>query len=723
MRLSRQIMLLALVPALLATVVAGGITAYDAANTIRHETETRLKSVDEIRNSQFANYLQSIRDDLTLYAQNPSTQRALQQFNASWSALGSDQMKALQTLYITDNPNPTGQKEKLDDARDGSAYSEAHKNFHPVFRSLLQRRGYYDIFIFNTNGDLIYSVYKELDYATNMQSGEWKDTDLANAFRAAITKTDPTEHSFFDFRPYRPSYDAPASFISTPIIVDGKTAGVLAFQMPVDRINELLSRSEGLGESGETVLVGSDFLARNDSAQVQDAILKRKLDNETVRKALAGDSGFGQIEIGDVAYLVHYKPLEFLGTKYAFLATEAVDEVFSPVYAMIFNTLIEVLIISGIVGAVGYYFGNRLSRPITELTKTQVELAGGNLDAWVPDYKSPTEVAELCNALYRLKQESRAANRYREEQEQFRSDTRQKQRAMILGLADNFENAVGGVIDALSSSATELSATANEVSGTANRTASRSSSVREAAHEAGQDIEQVTNSVDEVNRAVTDVASKVTSTSELTNKAAVQAADAAEKVEALNAASSKINDIVSLIAEIAEQTNLLALNATIEAARAGDAGKGFAVVASEVKSLASQTQNATEEIRQQVAGMLAEIDSSTKAVSVITEAANETNATMTEIATAIDQQASTTSSVAISARNALEKIQSVVKEISAVADDAMGTGAATEELQASADELSRNCNLLTNETTKFITHIRADDEETEQGGTARPTAT
>lgn len=722
MRLSRQIMLLALAPALIAIMIEGGITAFDAANTVRNEAKARLKTIDAIRSTQFSEYLESIRHDLTLYAQNPSTALALNQFDAAWSALGSDQMNALQKLYITDNPNPTGQKEKLDDAGDGSTYSSTHKQYHPVFRSLLQRRGYYDIFLFNTDGDLIYSVYKELDYATNMNTGEWKGTDLANAFRAAIEKTDPADHSFFDFRPYGPSYDAPASFISAPIIVDGKTAGALVFQMPVDRINELLSLSEGLGETGETVLVGDNFLARNDSAQVKDAILKRKLDNEVVRKALAGETGFGQIEIGDVAYLAHHTPLEFLGTKYAFIATESVEEIFEPVYTVIFHIALAVLFISGLVGAIGYYFGNRLSRPITELTKTQVELAGGNLDAWVPDYKSPTEVAELCQALYRLKQESRASERYREEQEQFRIDTQQKQRGVILGLADNFETAVGGVIDALSSSATELSSTSNEVSDTANRTASRSSSVREAAHEAGQDIEHVTNSVDEVNRAVTDVASKVTSTSELTNKAAAQAADAAEKVKALNAASSKINDIVSLIADIAEQTNLLALNATIEAARAGDAGKGFAVVASEVKSLASQTQNATEEIRQQVSGMLSEIDSSTKAVSIITEAANETNTTMSEIAAAVDQQASTTSTVAISARNALEKIQSVVEEISAVADDAMGTGAATEELQASADELSRNCNLLTNETTKFISHIRTDEADTEQDDTNQQVA-
>ncbi|MEP3124479.1 methyl-accepting chemotaxis protein [Nisaea sp.] len=714
MSLARQILLLALLPAVIALAIEGGVTAYDSSRTLQHEAKMRLEAIDTIRRDQFENYLQSIRDDLSLYANNPTTHGALEQFGAAWDAIESNPEAVLQRLYITDNPHPTGQKENLDDAGDGSTYSDVHRRFHDVFRELLRKRGYYDIFLFNPNGDLIYSVYKELDYATNMNTGEWKDTDLANAFRAGMQKSDTADHSFFDFRPYGPSYDAPASFISAPVVIEGQTKGVLVFQMPVDEINAAMSRQEGLGKTGETILVGSDFLARNDTALVKDAILKRTVDNTAVQAALDGKIGFDSIEINGAPYETHFSSVDFLGTRYAFLATEAEAEIFGPIYDILTHILIEIIVIGSIVAATGYYFGKRLTNPITELTQTQVELAKGNLDAWVPDYKSPREVADLCSALYRLKQESRAASRYRDEQEQFRVETREKQRTAILGLADNFETAVGGVIDALSSSATELSSTSNGVSDTANRTASRSSSVREAANEAGQDIESVTNSVDEVNHAVTEVAAKVTSTSELTNKAAAQAADAAEKVNALNAASSKINDIVSLIADIAEQTNLLALNATIEAARAGDAGKGFAVVASEVKSLASQTQNATEEIRQQVSGMLSEIDSSTKAVSIITDAANETNSTMTEIAAAVDQQASTTSAVAMSARNALAKIQSVVDEISAVADDAMGTGAATEEMQASADELSRNCNLLTNETTKFIAHIRTNDEDAEQ---------
>ena len=316
-----------------------------------------------------------------------------------------------------------------------------------------------------------------------------------------------------------------------------------------------------------------------------------------------------------------------------------------------------------------------------------MDLANGNLEAWVPEYQNPPEVASLCKAMYRFKQEARAANRYREEQEAFRIETRRKQRAIILGMADNFEDSVGGVIEGLSSSATELSATSNEVSDIASRTAERSASVKDTASEAGADLQEVNSAVVEVDQAIKMVASRVAETSRLSDAATKQATETASKVSQLNDASAKIKDIVALIRDIAEQTNLLALNATIEAARAGEAGKGFAVVAGEVKSLAAQTQNATGEISAQVSSMLSEIDASTSAVNSITEAVDQTNANMTSISAAIEQQASMIGQVAGASEGALQRIQGVISDISNVADDAISTSGATEELQASAREL------------------------------------
>jgi len=709
MRLSKQILLIAVIPALMAVLIEGTFFAYEATTTLQDEAEGKLEAVDETRREEFVHYLDSIRTDLTLYATSLTTKAALEEFSEAWIALGSNQLKTLQQLYITDNPNPTGEKEKLDAAPDGSLYSDAHARYHPDYRRFQQLRGYYDVFIFNDRGDLIYSVFKELDYATNMNTGQWKDTDLANAFRAAMKKTDPSDHSFFDFRPYGPSYDAPASFISAPIVIDGRTQGALVFQMPVDRINGILSSRTGLGRTGETVVVGEDFLARNDTALATESILVRKLDNEATRAAVRGEKGFSRIKIDDVEYLAHFAPVEFLGTRYAFTAFEQTEEIFEPVMQLLVHLAIVGIAIGVVVCAAGVYFGRRLARPIEEVTKVQSELAGGNLEAEVPQYRSPPEVGALCKAMENFKQETREAERYRAEQEQLRVDTQRQQRRVLLGLADGFEGTVAGVIETLSSSSTELSATTNEVSGIANRTAGKSNTVRDAAVDAGKDIASVTDSVGEVNNAVEEVASKVGETSILTNEAARLAADAARNVASLNEASAKINQIVDLIADIAEQTNLLALNATIEAARAGDAGKGFAVVANEVKSLATQTHNATADIGGQVAGMLSEIEASTKAVSTIAEAVDKTNTTMTSIAGAVEEQAATTGEVSRAAQAARQKLDRVISEIESVAEDATSTGSATEELQAATEEMSRNSTVLMQETESFIRKIREDD--------------
>lgn len=128
-----------------------------------------------------------------------------------------DRKAALQKAYIEDNPHPTGKKEQLDAADDGTFYNVTQRKYHPWFRQFLRARGYYDIFLFNLDGNLTYYVFKELDYATSLNTGEWKDRDLGNAFRAAADASSPEKVSFFDFKPYGPSYGAPASFISKQI--------------------------------------------------------------------------------------------------------------------------------------------------------------------------------------------------------------------------------------------------------------------------------------------------------------------------------------------------------------------------------------------------------------------------------------------------------------------------------------------------------------------------
>jgi hypothetical protein len=133
--------------------------------------------------------------------------QAFAAFKQAWDdyAATADQTRtALQGIY-PDNLDAAGSE----------TYHAVHREWHPVFVKILADRSYRDIFMFDTAGDLIYSVSKENDYATNFAptgDGQWKDSGLGEAFRAAMDK--PDDVTYIDSKPYGPSSDAPAAFFA-----------------------------------------------------------------------------------------------------------------------------------------------------------------------------------------------------------------------------------------------------------------------------------------------------------------------------------------------------------------------------------------------------------------------------------------------------------------------------------------------------------------------------
>ncbi|MDF1764244.1 MAG: hypothetical protein P1U57_12620, partial [Oleibacter sp.] len=176
---------------------------------------------------------------------------------------------ALQTAYIASNPFPLGEKHNLLASNNSNSYDKLHASIHPYLKSFLNEFGYYDIFLVEPeNGNVVYTVFKEIDYATSLIHGPFANSGLGHVFRKAMESKENT--SFVDFAPYLPSYHMPASFISEKIIKKGKVVGVLIFQMPVNTINNIMNntldwQSLGLGMSGETYLVGEDLLMRSES--------------------------------------------------------------------------------------------------------------------------------------------------------------------------------------------------------------------------------------------------------------------------------------------------------------------------------------------------------------------------------------------------------------------------------------------------------------------------
>jgi hypothetical protein len=333
LKISQKLPLIIVAGALI-TGVAVGMTGYlQSESALEASAFEKLEAVQEGRISELEAYLGSIREDLTAVAASHMTIDALEEFQGGWDLFGSRVTETLQRLYIRDNPNPLGEKHKLTAANDGSPYSEVHAKYHTWFRNFLEARGYYDVFLVSHEGDVVYTVFKELDYGTNLNTGQWKDTDLAKVYRAVEDNFRQGFVAFTDFAPYAPSNDAPASFIAIPVFDhEGGKHGVLVFQMPIGRINAIMQAKAGMGETGETYLVGKDFLMRSDSRFSEEStILKSKVDTEPVRRALEGeDSVLVAHDYRGVEVLSAYGPMEFNGVTWAVMAEIDMEEVEIP---------------------------------------------------------------------------------------------------------------------------------------------------------------------------------------------------------------------------------------------------------------------------------------------------------------------------------------------------------------------------------------------------------
>ena len=173
-----------------------------------------------------------VRSDLLGCVQNPATVEAVLALQAAWDAIGAaNQTTVLQTAYIIDNPNPLGSKDELNRAPGALQYHAVHERYHDMFRTLVRSKGYYDLFLFNLRGDCVYTVFKEVDFASNLVSGRWRSSGLGDAFRAAVAV--PGALHTIDFAPYEPSQGDLASFVSTGVMTDdGVVIGVIALQVP-----------------------------------------------------------------------------------------------------------------------------------------------------------------------------------------------------------------------------------------------------------------------------------------------------------------------------------------------------------------------------------------------------------------------------------------------------------------------------------------------------------
>ena len=705
LRISQKLPLIIVSAALILALGIGSLSYIRASQQAFQAIDEKLLAAVEARNAALSDYLGSIEQDIRFTATNDEVRQALVDFSAAWWDLGGNQTAYLQRLYIEDNPHPTGSKEELDAAADGSLYSTHHAKHHPWFRQFLRERGYYDIFLFDLQGNLIYTVFKELDYATNLDHGEWKDTDLGNAFRAARENPEPGRLNFFDFRPYQPSHGAPASFMSTAIHdADGQLMGVLVFQMPIDRINAVMAVNAGLGETGESYIVGGDSLMRSDSRfSDESTILSQAIDNDAIRGALAGETGiFAITGYRGMDMRAATSPLDFLGTRWAIVAEQALDEVEAPISAMRNEMLIIAVVLLFVVGAAGLFLSRGVTRPLSAMTAAMTELAGGNLGIEVPARSRSDEIGAMAQAVQVFKENAVKVEQMTAARVEEQKQTQETLKAEMRGLCDALDHEVQTTLHSVIGKTGEMRSTSDRMTEVAGSVTAQSSAAVATADTTTSKVQTVATAAEQLSSSIAEVGRQASQSTSITENAVNEAERTNQTVESLSQAADKIGAVVSLIADIAEQTNLLALNATIEAARAGEAGKGFAVVASEVKSLANQTAKATDEIGEQVSAMQGVTQEAVAAIRTITETIQQVSEIATTIATSVKEQDSATQEIAQNVQEAASGTQEVSANINQVSTASEESTQFAQAVRTAATDVADNLTSLQSSLTRIL---------------------
>ena len=384
-----------------------------------------------------------------------------------------------------------------------------------------------------------------------------------------------------------------------------------------------------------------------------------------------------------------------------------IDDLNAQAWAATQHTLLAAGLVLLVTLAVSVFVARGITRPLQFMTGAMKALAGGKLDVEVPGIGRRDEIGEMAEAVEVFK--SDAAARLDLEAEQKAAETRAvaRRKADMYKLADDFEGAVGEIIETVSSASTELEASAATLSSTAERGEKLATMVAAASEEASTNVQSVASATEEMASSVNEISRQVQESARMATEAVDQARATNDRVSELSKAAARIGDVVELINTIAGQTNLLALNATIEAARAGEAGRGFAVVASEVKALAEQTAKATGEIGQQISGIQAATHESVGAIREISDSIEKLSEISSAIAAAVEEQGSATQEISRNVQQAAVGTQQVSSHISDVQHGAGETGSASSQVLSAAQSLSGESNRLKLEVGKFHSSVRA----------------
>jgi HAMP domain-containing protein len=443
-KIKYKLLLYILALGIIPLIVVMTLESFSYMEVLKSRSFNQLKTVQGIKKREIEQYFFHTREELTLFSQSQTIIESMKAFKKNFHSIktidsSEEYNRKLKSYYFKEfRANVcTGNKDTIDilslipkspksillqtqylinnkSIFKKLPYHETHNEFHGPLSDFMDTHGYYDLMLVDDEtGYIVYSVDKEVDFATSLLDGPYANSNVGKLFRKVRYTGIIGQTILCDFERYLPSYLAPAAFMAAPIFERDKKIGTLIFQIPVEKMdaiatNKRIWREEGFGETGECYVVGKDCRLRTNSRFAIEtpkefiADMKRNLYdsvavaliefykttvlfqvfcNESIIKSGANQSGIAVVkDYRGIEVLSAYSNLKVNDVNWSIIAEMDTAEAFAPVQAYKKRMQLIALGIVILLTFTAFWISATIYKPINALAEGARALSKGNLD-------------------------------------------------------------------------------------------------------------------------------------------------------------------------------------------------------------------------------------------------------------------------------------------------------------------------------------------------------